>query len=535
MAKSIEYDFVWDDKVLIGPSLDVRGPADLARLWNTPFDSLLREPVIQQTYFRPLVLFSLALDRSQGGRGAETFHRTNLLLYALACVFLWLFAWEVSGRPVAATVGAVLFAVHPAHPESVVFISGRTDVLCGAFLFASLWAAARFGRHSRRAWTRLIPASALLLLALYSKEVALFAAPLLPLVLWLRERRIKAAALTIATLPVLAAIVVYFASRIGVVGHGLVPAASPVAGTIPQLLTSVAVAARYVPLLLFPISLSARHEVAPLARPDFVFVAGVLLLVAIAAGLFLTIRRRSMWSVPLFLFAATLLPLCSVRIIAGALVAERFLFIPSGALAIAVALLPGTAALLASGTFAAFFLALLLPRVPIWKDGGTLYTSMLRDSPNSPYVHAILGGYYYEQRNYRRAIEHHKRAFELNPEFKESLLNLGAAEEESGQVDSAFTHVRLLLRLSPQYAPAWYALGNLYARIDRPDSAASAYRSAVRLDPDLAQAENNLGVVLERMGRFEEAAAHYERALTLQPGYSDATNNLARLRSERAK
>ncbi len=535
MAKSTGYDFVWDDKVLIGPALDVRGPADLVRLWNTPFDSLLREPVLQQTYFRPVVLFSLALDRSRSGERPEAFHRTNLIWYALACVFLWLFAWELSGRPIAATLGAVLFAVHPTHPESVVFISGRTDVLCGAFLFASLWAAARFGPRIRHAWAKLLPAAALLLVALYSKEIALFATPLLPLVLWLRERRAKAGTLTIATIPVLAAIVVYFASRFAVLGPHAIPAVSPVAGTVPQLLTSVAVVARYLPLLLFPVSLSARHEVAPLARPDFVFVAGVLLLAAIAVGLYLAIRRRSTWFVPLFLFAATLLPLCYVRIIAGALVAERFLFIPSGALAIGVALLPGTEALVASGTVAAFFLALLLPRVPIWKDDGALYASMLRDSPNSPYVHVVLGGYYYQRRDLPRAIEHHKRAFELKPEFTESLLNLGAAEEESGQVDSALTHVRLLLRLSPEYAAAWYALGNLYVRVDQPDSAAAAYRSAVRLKPDFAQAENNLGVVLERTGRSQEAIAHYERALTVLPRYPDATNNLARLRAEQAK
>jgi len=56
-------------------------------------------------------------------------------------------AYPAVGDWVAATVGAVLFALHPAHPESVAFILGRTDVICGAFLFASLWAAARMSRR----------------------------------------------------------------------------------------------------------------------------------------------------------------------------------------------------------------------------------------------------------------------------------------------------------------------------------------------------------------------------------------------------
>ncbi len=533
-AGSAKYGFVWDDKVVVGPALDVRGAGDIVRLWNTPFDSLLRDPVLYRNYFRPVVLLSLAWDRAWSGDRPAGYHRTNLFWYALACLFLWLFAWEISGRPVAAAAGAALFALHPTHPESVCFVLGRTDVICGAFLFASLWAAARWGPRIRRAWLKLAPAAGLLLLALWSKEVALFASPLLVLVLWLRERPLRSSAVALAALPVLAAGAVYLASRLAVLGPHTLPAVSPVEGMTPQLFTSVAVVARYLPLLFFPVSLSARHEIAPLQGPDPMFFAGLLTLGATLAGLFVLIRRRSMWAIPLFLFASALLPLCYVRMIAGALVAERFLFIPSGALALAVALVPGTVALIAGSAAAAACLWLLPPRVAIWKDDAALFTSMLRDSPNSAYVHAVLGGHYYQARDLGRAIQHHKRAFQLSPEFNESLLNLGAAEEEAGLADSAFAHVQLLLRLRPRYAAAWYALGNLHVRADRPDSAVTAYETAIRLEPGFAQAENNLGVVLERMGRVEEAVAHYRRAGEAMPGYPDAANNLARLEAARA-
>ena len=76
-----------------------------------------------------------------------------MILYALACLFLWVAAWQLSERPAAAAAGAVLFALHPAHPESVAFISGRTDVLCGAFLFAALAAALGLGPRIRSTCT----------------------------------------------------------------------------------------------------------------------------------------------------------------------------------------------------------------------------------------------------------------------------------------------------------------------------------------------------------------------------------------------
>ena len=531
--QSLGYDFVWDDTSIVGTGLDVRGPHDLSRIWSTPFDSFLGDPMRQPNYFRPVVLLTLASDRALSGDAPAGYHLTNVLVYAIVCVLLWLFAWELSGRPLAATGGAVVFALHPTHPESVSFISGRTDLIAGAFLFASLWAAARWGPRIRHVVLKLAPASSFLLLALYSKEVAFFASPLLVLVLWVRERRLRARDLLAAAIPILLSDAIYWASRISVLGAHTLPAASPVEGMAPQILTSVAVVARYVAVLLVPVSLSARHEVAPLRSPNAIFLAGLLALALIAIGLVLLVRRRSRWSIPLFLFASTLLPLCYVRIIAGALVAERLLFIPSGALALGIALLPGTIPYFAAGVAAPLFLALLLPRISIWKNEDTLYTSMLRDSPDSPHVHAMVGGYYYRHRDLARAAEHQRRAFELMPEYTESLLDLSAAEDEMGLADSAFAHVRLLLRLRPRYAPGWYALGNYYVRADRSDSARQAYEQSIRLSPGFAQAENNLGVVLERMGRTEEAIAHYRRAVEALPGFPEAANNLARATGRR--
>jgi len=194
----------------------------------------------------------------------------------------------------------------------------------------------------------------------------------------------------------------------------------------------------------------------------------------------------------------------------------------------------GAGFVLTAAAVALGFLILLVPRVPLWKSDGTLFLSMLRDSPESPHVHAILGGYYYGTRDLPRAAYHYRRAFALHPQSTELLLNLGAAEDEMGQSDSAFTHIRLLNRLAPDYGPGLYALGNLYVRIDQPDSAAAAYRAALARMPRFQQAENNLGAVLERQGRFDEARQHYRRALDIDPTYREARNNLTRLTAERA-
>src|SRR5207244_2179814 len=83
--KSLGYDFVWDDPYVIGPHLDVKGWQDVAKLWNTPFDLLLKDEGFQRTYFRPATLFSLAFDRATSGENPRGFHAQNLLWYAPAC------------------------------------------------------------------------------------------------------------------------------------------------------------------------------------------------------------------------------------------------------------------------------------------------------------------------------------------------------------------------------------------------------------------------------------------------------------------
>jgi protein O-mannosyl-transferase len=538
--RTLDFDFVWDDHYTVGTHLSIHGWSDVERLWKVPFDSLLNDVSLKRTYFRPATLYSLAADWAGSPGDPRAFHRTNVILYAAACLFLWLFASQLTGRPVAAAAGAVIYALHPAHPESVAFISGRTDLLGGLFLYAAFWAALRFGPAIRTPWWKLAPAALILLPSLYAKEIGLFAAPLIPLALWVRDRKMRWGDVARAALPVAVAGAVYLACRFAVLRASPLPTISPVEGTVPQILTSVAVVARYLPLLFVPVGLSARHEIVETHAPDLVFFAGLLVLAGIAWGIVRAARRRSPWLIPLALYAATLLPLCYVRLLSGAIVAERFLFVPSAALALAIALLPGAlpgrgaerAYLAACGAVPLLFLVLLLPRVALWKTDGTLFLSMLRDSPESPHVHAILGGYYYGKRDLPRAVYHYRRAYALHPSTPDLLLNLGAAEDEMGQSDSAFAHIRLLNRVAPDYAPGLYALGNLYVRIDRPDSAAAAYRASLARMPNFPQAENNLGAVLERQGKLDEALDHYRRAMAMDSTYPDSRNNFRRLTAE---
>jgi len=151
---------------------------------------------------RPLLKLSYALNNSLPFRLAG-FHLVNIALHAgsslLACALLRRLALRGGAAPgrarVMASMGALLFALHPVQTEAVTYISGRSTSLAAFFTLASLlaWIEARAGSASslpapgmrgRRSGVWLAAVSALLFaLALLAKETA----AVLPLAILLWE------------------------------------------------------------------------------------------------------------------------------------------------------------------------------------------------------------------------------------------------------------------------------------------------------------------------------------------------------------
>lgn len=104
------------------------------------------------------------------------YHLVSAGLHVLATIVLFALLLKCVASPWAAWAGALLFAVHPIHIESVVWIAGLKDPLYSVLMFASLWMFCSY-RESRRPM-QYAAALVFLVLALWSKSMAL-ATPLL--------------------------------------------------------------------------------------------------------------------------------------------------------------------------------------------------------------------------------------------------------------------------------------------------------------------------------------------------------------------
>src|ERR1035438_2148357 len=128
---------------------------------------------------RPVLMFSYWVNTRISLDDTSSYHVFNVIIHALAGVFIflvirrllkWAGAEERSRAPWAA-FGALLFLLHPFQAESVAYISGRSDALCGMFACAS-FAAFLCRRSSAISWAGVLPVVLLFGAAVLTKEQA---------------------------------------------------------------------------------------------------------------------------------------------------------------------------------------------------------------------------------------------------------------------------------------------------------------------------------------------------------------------------
>lgn len=131
-----------------------------------------------RNFFRPLIQLTFALNHLAGGIDPRGYRLVNVLGHVGVTILVWRLALVARLRPAAALVAAMAFAVQPTRPDSVVWVSGRTEVLCALFFIAAALAEIR----RRTAWGLLLFGAALV-----CKETAVC----LPLVILLGETLLR--------------------------------------------------------------------------------------------------------------------------------------------------------------------------------------------------------------------------------------------------------------------------------------------------------------------------------------------------------
>ena len=125
-----------------------------------------------------------------------------------------------------------------------------------------------------------------------------------------------------------------------------------------------------------------------------------------------------------------------------------------------------------------------------------------------------------------KALVTYERAFELDPEDPELLINLGLTAWNLKLIEGAAKMFQLYIAACPDSPLGYNNLGGALGDMGRPDVAIDVLRDAINKMPNQAILWNSLATVLAEEGRAEESIVFYNEAARLEPDFARVYHNL---------
>lgn len=463
----LESAFVYDDYRTVVGNAAVETPTDLAA-------------VFAANRFRPVLALTYALDAIAWGKDPLGFHVTNVVLHLLNVALLFLLArtavidWRRrdgddgdaarTAPDLLAGLAALLFAVHPMMTQAVTYVSGRSELLCAAWVMLGVLALRQAVVGGRPWWVGL--ALLAFVLGLATKELA----AMLPAVALLYDRlllggtpeaRRRRLLYVHGPLLAVAAIAVVVRSAIYVFVQ-----APPAQTTRPEpwhyFLTQLQVVWRYVFLLLAPVGQSIFHAVYAVRNPLDIWTAAGATGILLACALALTVSARAplvtfgvAWFFLLLIPSSSVVPLqefMSEHRVYGASIGF-FIAVAAGvAWLLARRPLAGRTARLAAAAAALMIVATLsgltVLRNRVWATPVALWRDAVKKNPTMwTYFH--LGNAHRENGDCQRAAAAYRNAVRLRPELLAPYPDLAACLIELGRLEEARQALTAGLRIDP--------------------------------------------------------------------------------------
>jgi tetratricopeptide (TPR) repeat protein len=562
--KTTNFSYVADDGRLIYENTDfLENWGNLKTTFVSPLPVKTYESV---PFYRPIISLSYFVDYNLG-KSIQNQHLFNLVAHTINAILLYLLIFLLFKNIPLSIFTSLFFALHPLHISSVVWISGRTDVIaCIFFLLTMILFIKR--KDYQKLPRQLLLAGALIsyILCLFSKETTLA----LPLILFVWDyisQKEPFRKKIIPYIPFVIITILYLWWRVRVIGNLGTGEPYTSSGLFHRFLTVFPIYFYYFKKLILPFQFNYFPRVETVTSilnlkflGSLIFFAGLLVL-----GTSLRKRSKEVWFGILWILI-TLVPVLNLVplyapvkewwsyipsigfcLILGKLAAEGIKWdkkifeikwlkrrqdeqmveaeeVPKGKkiVGITTPALPDKIWLKANHLLSLFFALLLIfyafsikSQAEVFRKEIFFWRAMVKRAPYDEVAHTTYGLIISRQGAYKLAEREFKKAIEANPDFAEAHNNLGMLYYSRAQKDSALVEIKEAIRLDPNYADAYANLGYMYGEKKEFVLSINALEQALRLDPQNYPALRNLGMVYSYVGRFSEAISDLEKALEL--------------------
>lgn len=543
-------DFVnWDDWEYVYENPTIRS-----------FDNwrdLLWKPM--QGNHHPITMFSLALNYAISGNDAWSYHLFNILIHLCNTVWVFVFIQKLTRmyvpssadeKPtqntlIPAFVTSVLFGIHPAHVESVAWVTERKDVLYAFFFLAGLYSYLGFLQqkklHSYGITLILFVLSLLSKPAAVIFPICLFTVDFL---LWkMPENATKKVWLSLLVRNVVEK--VPFLLLAFAMGYLSYKAQDTMGATSTmdmyalwqRLLFGCYGWTKYLIHLFYPFHLVTFYPMPPIedTLPTVYYFMPIGVIVGVLAALIAYVK----WKNKLLLFGlgfytVNLLLVLQVVSVGSAVMADRYTYMPY----IGVFYLLGMGAnalwqhgkwaswsVLTVGTFIIAGVSVLgYFQVAVWNNSATLWDHTIAHLPSGrAYGNRAVHSQNTEQ--FEEALAFYKKALVFEPDDWETHCNMGNIYVAQEKYDSAIIRYNRAVELNSEAAMPYDNRGSALTNANRYEEAIEDYQLAIQKDSSYLSSYQNMGITYMNMEKYDAAIPYFQHFLTHSPSNPDIWNS----------
>jgi protein O-mannosyl-transferase len=477
----------------------------------------------------PLTSLSWAIERYFFGFNPFVFHLDNLLLHLAVVYLIFIFAKQLKLSLWTASFGALLFAVHPMHVESVAWLTERKDVLYAVFYMAALCVYMKYLQTGRR--RDFLVTLILGLLSMLAKPMAFS----LPFILWLLDWYSKRKVDTklflekgwifLYVIPI-----TWITYQVSL--HE--PIRNKGEGIFIWIWSLV-----FYPTKFFMLrDYSPLYQIPPnasLSNP--VFVAAVLIFVATGYAIW-RFRRERLWVFAVGFYVLSVFFL--LRFDRGdiAPVADRYMYLPSAGICLWLAYLferaytyhrHFVARLIKAGAYILiiYLSVLTFKQCWVWNNSVALWSKVVQTDPTVVEGQANLCAAFFSNGEYDRGLYACECALRLNSSNMSAFHNRGLIYTALGKYTEAHRDFDQAIRLNPGFRDNYLDLGGLFLITKNYVKAEEDFTQALKLDQNSYLAYSRRGLARTRLNESQKALADFNQALTLNPRHVETYLNRA--------
>jgi tetratricopeptide (TPR) repeat protein len=443
----------------------------------------------------------------------------------LASYLVYRLVLETTEDKFIAAIAAGIFSLHPTKVETAAWISGLSDSLSAVFFLASMIAYFKW-RKAGATNPRLVAGSAIfLLLALFSKEAAVFASVLIAIYEFSAAKpglRNRCLAVVRSVWPFVAVTLLAIATRIILVRDSAGRTVNNIP-FLPTVLTAPQTILWYLGKQLWPVGLSIHYPIRSVTHLSFTgVVLPLLLLLTLSVLVVAAVGRRPIGIFFLSWFVIMLAPTILYHNILQE--HDRYFYFASIATSIGLAyvvaqtrrvgMVPQAVVVL---TFFGLMAAATFNYESYWDNDTKLFSHAAQIAPNNPSVTEYLASIYISQHNFEKAESIAEGLIKNSEMAEQGWYTLGNVRFTEGKYEQARSAMQNAVQLSHGHNfSSNVGLATMDLRLGNYVEAARIYEDELKVHPDVACLHGGLATALTRLGRTNEAA----RELELQKRFS---------------